>query len=149
MLRALQTRPRMRLTLLPLAALLACFNATDTKAGELRIGSFHYTARSTAGRPLLVGRITLTEAADSTVTGTWEIRWGPGADTTTLVGPQVGSGTLLGRRDGSVLLLDLNPGNADHNVILQAHPHARGYAGIWDWTTFTGPRTSGTFVATD
>jgi len=138
----------MRLFLLPLAALLACSNAGDTE-GQLRTGTFQYTARSAGGQVLLVGQLTFTETADSTVTGTWNIRWAPGADTTSLVGPQVGSGILVGLWQGSALLFDLNPGNADHNVLLQAYPRPGGYAGTWDWTTFNGPRITGTFVATN
>jgi hypothetical protein len=97
--------------------------------------------------PLLIGQITLDIAADSSVTGSWKLAWAPGADTTALVGPQVGTGLLAGRQAGTSLWLDLNPGWADYNVFLQADSRHPGYAGQWYVGTITGTRSSGTFTA--
>jgi hypothetical protein len=136
----------MRPSLLPLVLLMACSSAPGDFAA-LRPGGFHYSAESATGQPLLTGRLQLDFADDSTFTGTWNIEWIPGADTTTPVGPQVGSGELVGLRHGTTLLIQLNPTNADHNVALQAVPRGDGYSGTWEWSTFSGPRSSGRFVA--
>ncbi|HEY7681406.1 MAG TPA: hypothetical protein VH879_02075 [Gemmatimonadales bacterium] len=48
---------------------------------------------------------------------------------------------------GDRLYIDLNPGNADHNVGLLARFSATGLVGQWEWVTFTGPRTRGLFSA--
>jgi len=136
----------MRPLLLAPALLMACSSAPDDNAAP-RTGGFHYSALSASGQPLLTGHLEFTFTDDSTVTGSWVIAWLPAADTTLPVGPQVGSGVLVGLRSGTTLRIQLNPTNADHNVALQAVPSAGGYAGQWEWTTFTGPRSAGTFVA--
>jgi hypothetical protein len=136
----------MRPFLFPLVSLMACTGApVDPTA--LRTVGYHYSARSATGQPLLSGHLELGFPDDSTLRGTWVIAWVPGADTTIAVGPQVGSGDLVGSRRGDTLLVQLNPTNADNNVDLQAVVGADGYAGRWEWITITGPRTAGTFVA--
>jgi hypothetical protein len=133
-----------RTALLASGLLLAC--STDPPSFTTRDGTFHYTA-SHAGKPVLTGRLHLTFPDDSTVIGTWAIAWLPDADTTVPVGPQVGTGDLVGARWGDSLLIQLNPGNADHNVGLLARAAQAEYRGEWHWVTFTGPRTEGTFSA--
>jgi hypothetical protein len=136
----------MRLPLATTLVLAACSGAPAGIAAA-RTDGFQYTARSATGQPLLTGRLKLAFPDDSTVTGTWTIAWVPGADTTLEVGPQVGSGALTGSRSGDTLLLQLNPNMADNNVGLRALRTAEGYAGEWEWSAFTGPRTKGSFEA--
>jgi hypothetical protein len=126
--------------------LLACSTAPAPRY-LLRSGAFHYVARSPAGEPLLTGRLQLSFPDDSTIRGAWAIGWLPGGDTTAQVGPQVGTGDLIGVRSGDSVIIQLNPRNADHNVGLVAVAAAAGYAGKWEWVSFTGPRTAGTFTA--
>ncbi len=127
--------------------LLAC-NAPANEAPASRAGGFRYIARSATGAPLISGRIDLSFPDDSTVTGQWNFAWEPGADTTLQVGPQVGTGELIGRQMGDTLLLQLNPEMADNNVGLTAIRGAGGYTGEWTWSAFTGPRSSGSFTVT-
>lgn len=136
----------MRALFASLGLILACSGAPADSSAP-RIGSFRYSALSATGQPLLAGHIEFAFPDDSTLTGTWAIAWLPGADTTEQVGPQVGSGVLIGAYRGGTLLIQLNPTNADNNVALQAVPSAGGYAGHWDWITATGPRSGGAFVA--
>lgn len=133
-------------TLLALALLLGCSGAS-TETAASRTGGFRYIGRSAAGVPVLNGRIELAFPNDSTVTGTWAIGWIPGADTSFEVGPQVGTGTLVGRRMGDSLLIEMNPNWADNNVALKAFPSASGYTGQWTWSAFDGPRSGGSFTA--
>jgi hypothetical protein len=136
----------MRTFLFALVSVMACAGApADTTA--LRTGGYHYSAGSATGQPLLSGHLELEFTDDSTLRGTWVIGWVPGADTTVAVGPQVGSGDLVGSRRGDTLLVQLNPTNADNNVALQAVLGADGYTGRWEWITIAGPRTAGAFVA--
>ncbi len=132
--------------LLALALLLGCAG-TSTESATSRTNGFRYLGRSAAGVPVLTGRIELAFPDDSTVTGTWAIGWIPGADTTLEVGPQVGSGTLVGRRMGDSLLIEMNPNWADNNVALKAFSTADGYTGHWTWSAFDGPRSGGSFTA--
>lgn len=137
----------MRTALLTAGLLLACSaDPTVPAAGRVE-HSLRYTADGPSGAQALAGRLVLSFPDDTTVSGSWVISWVPGADTTALVGPQVGSGTLVGSRLGDTLLLQLNPENADHNVGLRAVRTRAGYRGTWEWVTFAGPRTRGGFTA--
>ena len=137
----------MRTALLTAALLLACSSDFTVPAASRLDHALRYTADGPSGAPALAGRLVLSFPEDTTVSGSWVISWVPGADTTALVGPQVGSGTLVGNRLGDTLLLQLNPENADHNVGLRAVRTPAGYRGTWEWVTFTGPRTHGEFSA--
>ncbi len=136
----------MRALALALSLLVAC-SGDPADVSLLRSGTLHYTARSAGGAPLLAGQIEFTFSGDSTLSGTWSIGWLPGTDTTVTVGPQVGSGELVGRRNGDTLLIQLNPTNADHNVLLFAVVDGNGYSGRWEWSTIVGPQSAGTFSA--
>jgi hypothetical protein len=127
------------------AILAAC--GPESSAFELADGELHYRATTATGRPLLEGRLTLTFPTDSTVAGTWELQWSVGADTTSPVGPQIGTGALVGTRRADTLLLELNPGYVDNNVNLRGIATRGGLRGDWTWATIAGPYTSGPFSA--
>lgn len=140
---------RVRWTALAVALALGCGNEINQVAAprlEDVHGGFEYRAYDPDGRLLLVGAVTLEARADSAITGTWEIGWAPGADTTAVVGPQVGTGTLAGRYDGENTLIDLNPGWADNNVFLVAGAaNGADLSGEWQHSTFIGPVAEGRF----
>ena len=136
----------MRLAIVLSLLLLACASTSEESAG-LGTHSFRYSALSSEGKPLLTGQLAFRFIDNSTVAGTWTIGWADGADTTAVVGPQIGSGLLVGTRRGAMLAIQLNPDYADNNVGLEAIRTSRGYAGHWVWTAITGPRTSGRFAA--
>ncbi len=140
----------MRTCLAPLFlfATACASGATSFTPSAIRAGAYRYVAEDSAGHRLLEGEITLVALEDSTLQGTWQIRWAPGADTTAQVGPQVGSGSIVGGRAGDHLTFDLNPGWADNNALLLAVGSATGFTGRWEWETITGPRTGGRFSAT-
>jgi hypothetical protein len=141
-----------------LALLLLLVAACDTTAptsGQLRLNSedtFHYTATSGLGRPLLVGTLTLAWANTDTtmprgITGTWAIDWAPGADRSVHVGSQVGTGEISGVATETGVTFDLNPGYVDDNVILRARVEGTRLIGDWTWATITGPGVKGEFTA--
>jgi hypothetical protein len=134
------------IVLVALAGLLAACSPEPIAPG-LGDGEFHYRAATSSGRPLLDGRLSLTFPTDSTVAGTWRIRRIAATDSVTPVGPQVGEGTLLGTRHGDTVTLELNPLYADNNVGLRGVTRSPGLRGDWTWSTITGPRASGPFVA--
>lgn len=115
----------------------------------LRSGTFRYEATTVNGEPLLSGRIHLEIREDSTIVGTWTIRWVPGADTTMAVGSQIGSGAVYGRQSGHQVFIDLNPGYVDNNVGLAGESVDGGLAGTWEWSTIAGPTTRGLFTASN
>ena len=87
-------------------------------------GTFRYFAWDENGRPAVAGYIMLTVAADSTITGTWDLSYLPAHDTTVYLGPQDGTGTLVGHvlversKTPVVWYANLNPDMADNNVII-------------------------------
>lgn len=90
------------------------------------------------------GIVRLQVQDDSSVTGTWELQRVPGTDTSITVGPQLGSGTLQGRRSTNGLWLDLNPDWVDNNVFLALRPPVSStLSGTWDHSTIVGPVTGG------
>lgn len=131
-----------------LATLVGGCSGGMTAPGMLKDGVLHYSASSRQGALLLSGTLRLAVHADSSVTGTWQIDWVAGADTTTPVGPQVGQGTVSGRQmgDGSVQL-NLNPFYADNNVFLSATATVAGLSGVWSWSGIAGPIANGRFQA--
>jgi hypothetical protein len=135
--------------------------------GRIESGTYRYLTMTADGEPLLEGLLTLALAEDTipdqdsdqggacchwTITGTWESRWVPGVDTSRQIGPQVGSGVLRGailhgQEQEGRLLLDLNPYYADNNTGFNVERVDTRLVGTWDWTTFTGVRASGRFIA--
>jgi hypothetical protein len=109
--------------------------------------TYEYTARGKDGGVLVTGQFALAIVADTLVSGTWSTRWAVGADTTSEVGPQVGHGTLAGTVRQGALLIDLTPGNADNNAVLQGTWSGNSVRGTWTWITISGPRTTGSFTA--
>jgi hypothetical protein len=124
----------------------AAVSPGDVAASDIR-GSYRYLAYDSAGSLLLDGTLMLAPLDDSTLTGTWEIHWVPGADSTRPVGPQVGAGVLQGARTGDGWHLSLTPGWADNNVDLFAVAREGHLGGDWAHSTITGPYTGGSFQA--
>lgn len=118
------------------------------EAGALGAGRYAYTASSQSGDPLVTGTLTIdsSAAAAKELSGTWDLHWAEGADTTAEVGPQLGTGRFDGIARGDSVAIGLNPGFADNNVNLRGAWNAGRITGSWEWDTFAGPRTRGTFV---
>lgn len=133
----------------PIVTLLAFGTAcSDTPSQpESLEGRLAYLASDTAGDPLLVGTLVLEVDSDSAIAGQWSIDWMQGADTTTVVGPQLGSGRLVGSVEGGRVFVDLTPDFADNNVFLVADLMDGWLVGSWFFSGFAGPVSSGPFVA--
>jgi len=143
----------MRRVTLGLLVAVACVGCSDGVTGPDELsGVYAYQGTDSAGTALLIGTLQLAFSPDSSVTGSWAIDWAPDADTNAAVGPQVGEGTLQGRWGAEGLVLDLNPGVADDNVLL-AGTLVRGipapqFGGDWSHSTLVGPVAAGLFTAT-
>lgn len=115
-------------------------------AGGAIAGTYDYLACDGQNRPAVIGTVVVT-AADTTFTGTWELRRYPDSDPATPVGPQLGSGDLVGRTHAGEIRADLNPGWADNNVGLAGALDASGsVTGRWSHTTLIGPVAEGRFI---
>lgn len=134
----------MRRTILVLALLMisACFHKTSGPDDQF---NGNYLAYDKSENLILQGLLHFTVKEDSTVTGSWEIDWVYGANTSLQVGSQIGSGKLAGQIMDGWLTLDLNPGWADNNVMLHGIWSEGEMDGAWQWVTFSGPTTYGRF----
>ena len=105
-------------------------------------GGFQYSAWDAQGRLAVVGTISLTVHGDTLITGVWDLEWAPGADTTAVVGPQVGTGTLVGwlwnSRNYTNWGADLNPGYADNNVFIGGKFGGDEPSTGWSFSGFPG-----------
>jgi hypothetical protein len=134
-----------RTTLLVLcaSAVLGCREPAAPSSDWEPSGVYSYLARIGVF-PVVEGTLTLVVAADSSVTGTWELQRVPASDTNISVGPQLGSGRLQGRLSATGIWVDLNPGWADNNVFLALDAKAyETLSGTWDHSTIIGPVTGG------
>jgi len=105
------------------------------------IGVYQYTGYDSTGSPLITGTLTFVCRETTSVSGTWALN-GPAG-----YGPQVGMGTFVGEIHGNVVGLNLNPGWADNNVVLNGEMENGTYAGRWEWITFAGVTYTGNFTA--
>jgi len=142
-----------KLSLLPLLLLVgACDDGPASDPLDLAGGGqFSFASGTAEGAPLLAGRLYLRwsdEGPESgIVVGTWTIGWAPGADTTLQVGPQIGSGQLVGTADEDGVLLDLNPGSKFEYVRLSGRVTKATMYGDWEWTQVVGSGGTGNFRA--
>jgi hypothetical protein len=135
-----------------LAALLGmgCETIIDpvfTPSREDVSGGFFYRAYGPGPQSalLLVGSVQVVVRDDSSLSGTWEIEWAPGADRSSAVGPQVGTGSVGGQYGSEHTLIDLNPGWADNNVFLVAYADGGDLTGAWYHSTLVGSVAGGRF----
>jgi hypothetical protein len=112
------------------------------------VGTLAYVAYADSGPRLLEGALAIMGQANQHVSGTWEIHWVAGADTTDDVGPQVGTGDLIGAVQDTVVLVNLTPTFADNNVELSGCVTASGFAGTWRYIGNAGEIAHGPFTAT-
>lgn len=129
---------------LSIAALLVGCHDLSVQAPTADLGGVYGYVAQAGNADVVTGIVRLQVQDDSSVTGTWELQRVPGSDTSITVGPQLGSGTLQGRRSAHGVWLDLNPGWADNNVFLALLPEvANTLSGTWDHSTIVGPVAGG------
>ncbi len=108
-------------------------------------GTYTYTALDSNHAVVVTGQITINAQDSLNVTGSWRLRCAPGR---TDLGPQSGMGTIGGRFYDTTLILNLNPGYVDNNVILVGEHRGNLYTGTWRWIGFPGELNHGSFTAT-
>ena len=108
------------------------------------LGEYQYTGYGEDGGKVVEGRLSLTALDGDRLKGTWELKQvgQPGR-----IGPQTGSGDLVGTVSGTEVLVDLNPNMNDNNVNLRGKVEGKRYKGTWSYSGFAGVITSGTFEA--
>ena len=106
--------------------------------------SYCYSGYNSKDLLVVVGAMTLAFADSQTVSGTWILECVAPCEN---FGPHTGSGALRGSIQGKRVIVDLNPGWADNNVLLSGSIDKDRFSGTWMWSTFVGPTSEGRFEA--
>ena len=115
------------------------------QAKTFPLGEYQYTGYDEGGAKIVEGRLSITSRDGDQLKGSWELKQigEPGR-----IGPQVGSGELIGSINGNEVSLDLNPNMNDNNVNLRGQIEGKRYTGTWSFNGFAGRISSGRFEAT-
>ena len=127
---------------------IACIDIGDPAGSIPPLGgyptSYSYSGYNSKGQLVVVGSMTLAVTDSQTVSGTWALQCVvPGEN----VGPQTGSGTLLGSIRGARVTVNLNPQWVDNNVFLSGSFDKDRFSGTWMWSTLVGSTAEGKFEA--
>lgn len=116
-----------------------------------RIGNYQYAGYDENGGKVVEGRLSITSVEPRRnkneesyqIKGNWQLnRIGNQG-----IGPQIGTGDLIGSIDKGEISIDLNPNMADNNVILRGKIEGRRFHGTWMFSGFAGAISGGTFEA--
>ena len=107
-------------------------------------GAFAYTGFDSTGVEIVRGWIMFDFDDSTSISGDWELdKIGNPQN----IGPQVGSGNLVGSMVNDELHLNLNPQYKDNNVFLICPYDDQKLTGIWNYAGFPGVINYGSFVA--
>ena len=109
--------------------------------------SFAFTATGFRYDTMLVGTIVALPADSGRFTGTWELRWVPGADSTAWAGLLSGEGTLAGVISGASASVSLIHTDTLRRIVMYAGPDSAGWIGNWNYHDSLIGRRGGRFTA--
>lgn len=123
------------------------------RTASLRIGNYQYSGYDKSGRKIVKGRLSIISVQPNRnkheesyeIKGYWQLNK---IGDPKMIGPQTGTGELVGSIDKGEIYIDLNPHMNDNNVILQGKIEGRRFHGTWTYSGFAGPIGEGTFEAT-
>jgi hypothetical protein len=131
--------------LLFLIIFLLTLGCSEDSPTGLSSNVFKYKAYNSEGKSIISGFLTIEQDSASYVKGIWHF---VPIGNCNNIGPQIGSGKLVGNRvDGNRLLINLNPNIADNNITLEGEYINGHYEGTWSYYGFPGLINRGTFEA--
>jgi len=134
--------------------LLACSTAKNSDPPKsVLIGDYQYTSYDKQGGKVVEGRLSITSVESKRVRsetviqlkGNWQLNK---VGTQEYIGPQVGSGDLVGSIDKDEIWIDLDPNISDANVFLNGKVEGKRFHGTWSFKGYAGTINQGTFEAT-
>ncbi len=129
------------------SVLMCGCEAPETVTGTLD-GNYAYTGFDSTGNPIVSGSLTMIRKDSASITGSWYLR---AIGNPSNIGPQVGTGSLVGRfhqySGGYDLSVGLNPSWVDNNIFLTGKIENDVFKGEWQWISFAGLTNKGTFRA--
>ena len=118
----------------------------------LPTGDYRYTSLDKSGAKVVEGRLSVTSVeprriekeTQIQIKGNWQLNKVGNQEH---IGPQVGSGELIGSIIEGEIRLDLNPNINDANVILRGKVEGKRLHGTWSFKGYAGTISEGTFEA--
>jgi hypothetical protein len=124
---------------------LACSMPKNSEQSKpFPLGDYQYTGYGKNGDKIVEGRLSITSIESSRIKGVWQFKQIGNPEK---IGPQVGTGELIGSIIEGKVYLNLNPNMADNNVRLKGTIENGRYQGTWSFDGEAGPMNQGTFEA--
>jgi hypothetical protein len=116
------------------------------------VGDYEYTSYDKSGGKVVEGQLSITSVESRRIQsgesiqikGNWQLNK---VDNQEQIGPQVGSGELIGSIIDGEIYIDLNPNISDSNVVLKGTIQGKRFHGTWSFNGYAGPINQGTFEA--
>jgi len=105
---------------------------------------YQYAGYDHESRQVVKGFITIVRDESNSISGDWQLE---ATGDPSGIGPQVGSGKLVGAVDGERIWIGLNPDYVDNNVMLAGRISGSVISGTWEYVGFPGVLAQGTFRA--
>ena len=107
-------------------------------------GRYVYKGYDSTGVKIVTGWLKIELDDSFTVSGEWNFYQVGEPEN---IGPQIGSGNLIGNYEKGKLSLNLNPNMQDNNVLLSGDYNDKIFAGEWMYVGYPGVLNQGTFRA--
>ncbi len=138
-----------------LCVIMGSCSKETTTAPSTTSTVYNYTGTDSTGVTIVLGTLSIQVFDSAKMSGSWNLASANGASSA-MFGPQFGSGSWQGTRTLVTLLINLNPGVVDDNVVLNgtavyANPGDQApasFRGDWQFVTLHGISNHGSFLAT-
>jgi hypothetical protein len=130
---------------------LSCYALSCSTPGKrvqskpFPLGDYQYTGYGKNGDKIVEGQLSITSIEQNRIKGEWTLNKIGNPER---IGPQVGTGALIGSIIESKVYINLNPNMADSNVNLKGTIEDGRYHGTWSFDGYAGRLNQGTFEAT-
>ena len=120
----------------------ACKQTSETVVFDVPQGSYAYFAYDTSSTLVAKGWYKFEYVDSVNIRGNWDLNkiGNPGN-----IGPQDGEGELIGTVTDTSICINLQPNFADNNIFLTGKFHNKYIYGKWQWATFVGITSWGSF----
>lgn len=125
----------------------SCLNGNDAAfvgPPQGPAGAFAYTSFDESGTLIVTGWLNINLTDPDSITGEWHLQKIGNPEN---IGPQVGTGALIGGSYENQLWIELNPQFRDNNLQLVGTLRDQTLSGEWFWISFPGVTGQGTFEA--
>jgi hypothetical protein len=132
---------------------LACSSKNIEQTKPFPVGDYQYTGYVRSGDKIVEGQLSITSVESRRIRseesiqlkGNWQLNKVGNQEK---IGPQVGSGELIGSIIKGEVYINLNPRISDSNVILKGTIEGKRFHGTWSFNGYGGAINKGTFEAT-